>query len=62
MAMNVARGSNGFSPARLSWVDIDAYQRVRGIRFAAWEIDALRRLDSVFLAEAAKHTPKKAKG
>lgn len=58
MALNVARGSNGFSPARLTWSDIDAYQRVNGIRFSAWEVQTIRRLDSLFLTEAAKHKGK----
>lgn len=58
MAMSVARGSTGFGPARLSWADIDAYQRVHGFRFQAWQIEAIRRMDSVFMAEAGKRKPK----
>lgn len=58
MALSIGRGSNGFSAARITWADIEAYQRVNGIRFAGWEIDAIRRLDNAFLAEANKRKPK----
>lgn len=41
-------------PARISYSDIDAWQRVNGIRFAAWEIDAIRRADSAFIEQTMK--------
>lgn len=56
-ALSVARGSNGFSASRLTWLDIDAYQRVHGFRFEAWEIEAIRRMDMAFVAEAEKRKP-----
>lgn len=58
MALSSTRGSNGFSVLRLSWAEIEAYQRLHGFRFAPWEIEAIRRLDSAFMEQASKRKPK----
>lgn len=59
MALHEARGSAGFGPARLSYADIDAYQRVNGTRFVPWQIAALRRADSAYMTHYAEtHKPK----
>ena len=58
MALSASRGSNGFAVLRLSWSEIEAYQRVNRISFAPWEIDAIRRLDSAFIDQASKRKPK----
>lgn len=58
MALAASRGSNGFSVQRLSWSEIDAYQRVNRIEFRPWEIEAIRRLDSAFMEQASKRKPK----
>lgn len=39
---------------RLSWADIDAYQRVKAFRFEGWELEAIRKADAAFMAESAK--------
>jgi hypothetical protein len=54
MAMHGARGSSGFGPLRITWLDIDAYQRIMGVRFAPWEIEAMHRADTAYLASRAK--------
>lgn len=47
-------GSNGFGPSRISFHDIDGYQRVIGARFAPWELDAIRMADSAYIATRSK--------
>lgn len=47
-------GSNGLGPARISYGEIDAYQRLGRFRFAAWEVDAIRRTDTAFMVNHAK--------
>jgi hypothetical protein len=49
-----SRGSNGFGPARITYQDIDAFQRVNGLRLHPWELDAIRRADSAFLKRMAE--------
>lgn len=50
-------GSRGFgsmgSPMRVTFADIDAWQRVRGIKFDQWEIDCIRKVDSLWLSDFA---------
>jgi hypothetical protein len=48
------RGNNGFGPLRITYADIDAFQRVSGVRLQAWELDAIRRADQAFLADWSK--------
>jgi hypothetical protein len=47
--LHSARGSNGMGPNQIGFVEIDAYQRVTGIRLAGWEIAAVRLADLAFL-------------
>jgi len=53
IALHVTRPVGTGSPGRIPWTEIDAYQRVRGIRFEAWQIDALRRADGEYMAHIA---------
>ena len=46
-------GGNGFGPNRIAYGEIDAYQRLGGFRFEAWEIDAIRRTDTAFMIHNA---------
>lgn len=41
-------------PLRIGFIDIDAYQRVTGLRLASWERDAIRRADLAYLARKAQ--------
>ena len=54
LELHECRGSNGFAPSRISFADIDAWQRVQGIRLPAWRIAAIRAADSAFLAHHAE--------
>ncbi len=45
----------GFSaPNRITFADIDAYQRVSGVTFEGWEVEAIRRADTAFLKHMAE--------
>lgn len=41
-------------PLRISFLDLDAYQRVRGFGLEAWEIAAIRAADAAFLGFKAE--------
>ncbi len=41
--------SNGLGPGRISFTEIDAYQRTTGDRLGAWGIKALRKVDAAWL-------------
>jgi len=45
-------------PLRISWADLDAYQRVNRFRFEPWEIEALRRADQAYMRAHAESRPK----
>ena len=54
--LHSARGSTGFGPARISYHDIDGFQRINGVKFEAWQIEAIRKADDTFLNHyAATH-------
>jgi hypothetical protein len=57
--LHACRGSNGFGPSRITFLDLDAWQRVTGIRLMPWEVAAIRRADSAFLTrwKEANKTP-----
>lgn len=47
--------SPGFSGAtRISFGDVLAWQELRGVRLASWELDAIRRADDQFMAWQAE--------
>jgi hypothetical protein len=54
IALRANAGSNGFGPARISFSEMDAYQRLGRFRLDAWEIDAIHRADSAFMAQHVK--------
>lgn len=57
--MHDSRGSTGFGPMRITFADIDAWQRVGGVTLAPWEIAAIRKADNAYLANfAAEHKGK----
>jgi hypothetical protein len=55
--LHSCRGSNGFGPNRISYVDIDAFQRVSGVKLSAWERDAIRRADAAYMKRQADRKP-----
>lgn len=57
LALHGCRGVGMNGPSRISWADLDAYQRVQGFRFEPWEVEAIRRADGAYMraqAEARK--------
>lgn len=54
LALHSTRGSNGFGPERITFPALDAYQRLYGVRFAAWEIEAIRAADAAYIAHTAQ--------
>jgi len=42
----------------LSYVEIDAYQRVANRKIAPWELEAIQKADDAYLAQVAARTPK----
>lgn len=42
------------APAPISYQDIDAMQRVRGIDLQAWEVDAIRAADAAYFEHIAE--------
>lgn len=42
-------------PEGISFVDIDAWQRVRGVRLEAWEIAAVKAADRAYLGVHARN-------
>lgn len=61
MALHSNRGSNGFGPERIGFGEIDAYQRLHGMRFAGWELEAIRRADAAYIAEYASQAKEAAR-
>ena len=51
--LHASRGSNGFGACRITWRDIADWQEVNGVKLEPWEIAAIRRADSMWLAEFA---------
>ena len=41
-------------PAPITFVDLDAWQRVNRVSLPAWQINAIRRADAAYLASVAK--------
>lgn len=48
--LHVSRAQTMSGPARISFTDIDAFERVNGTKLLAWQIDAIRRADSAFMS------------
>jgi hypothetical protein len=47
--LHSCRGYGLGGPLRITYADIDAFQRVSGIRLQPWERDAIMRADTAFL-------------
>lgn len=52
--LHACRGNNGFGPSRITYADIDAFQRVSGVKLAPWELSAIRKADAAFLENWAE--------
>ena len=53
LALHECRGSNGFGASRISFADIDCFQRVTGTRLQPWEVEWVRKADNLWLSEFA---------
>jgi hypothetical protein len=51
LELHSARSNNGMAPGRISFADIDAWERVAGVLLEPWEIEAIRRADSKVMAQ-----------
>lgn len=54
LALRMAAGSNGMGPNRITFAEIEAYQRLHGFRFAAWEVRAITGADAAYFAVRAE--------
>lgn len=52
--LHISRGSTGFGPARITYRDIEAWQRVRSQALQAWEIAAIQRADNEYMRVAMR--------
>lgn len=48
--LHSARGQ-GMAPSPITYLDLFAYAQLHGLAFAAWELDAIRRLDRIALSD-----------
>ena len=53
LELHDSRGSTGWGPARITFADVDAWQRVRGAALTRFEVENIRRTDNLWLAEFA---------
>lgn len=53
LELHDSRGSTGWGAARITFADIDAWQRVRGTALTPFEADTIRRADNLWLADFA---------
>ena len=42
------------NPRPIAWADLDAFNRLSGLRLRPWEIDIIEQLDAVYLEAKAK--------
>lgn len=53
LEMHHCRGSTGFGAMRITFTDMDAWQRLRSTMLKPWEIDLIRRTDDLWLSDFA---------
>ena len=53
LELHDSRGSTGWGAARITFADIDAWQRVRGAALSPFEVESIRRADNLWLGEFA---------
>lgn len=49
LELNRGRGSSGWWPNVISYVEISAFCKLYNMRLAAWEIDVIKQLDSLWM-------------
>lgn len=58
--LHASRTSNGFGMNPISWVEIEAYGRVRGLALTGWEVALVRRMDAALMDAVAKRAGEQA--
>lgn len=59
--LSSGRGNNGFGPAALTWMDIEAWTRLTAIEPTPFEVLTLRSMDAAFLSAHAAEAEKRNK-
>lgn len=54
LELHSVRGSNGFGPSPINYRDMSDWCRLRGICIRQWEINALFRIDKIYILESRK--------
>jgi hypothetical protein len=49
--LHSCRGNTGFGPMRITYTDLDAFQRVSGTTLRPWEREAIFRADKAYLSD-----------
>lgn len=52
--LSAGRGGGGFGAGSITFSEIEAFVRLTGHTLDPWEVDAIRRLDDLYLAAQAK--------
>jgi len=52
--LHACRGNFGFGPVRITYADIDSFQRVSGVTLQPWELSAIRKADAAYLRQWAE--------
>lgn len=60
--LSARRTSSGFGLNPITYLDVDAWSRLRGIRPEVWELDGVFLLDSLYLVAMAPKVDPKAEG
>lgn len=53
LSLHESRGTAGLGAARITFVDMDAWQRVTGKTLSPWDVEVIRKTDDMWLAEFA---------
>lgn len=48
--LHFRRSSNGYSPNPISFTELDAWSRLRGVQLSTFDVDAIMQLDTVYFA------------
>ena len=62
MELNAARGSSGFGPLPIGYEAILAWTTLTGTIIRPSEVEALRRLDALWITESGKKKPQPPEG
>ena len=52
--LNASRGSSGFGPSPISYLEIEAWTRITHKELTSWEISVLRQMDAAYLLTASE--------